>query len=87
MVFRLSLSDVLEFYEHIEICLETCVYFYDFQQPPYRTTVLIRDHGAYNFECEIVRNLMNLCKTTRKCRNLKIHGDRPCSNRGPPKGI
>jgi len=52
MVFRLSLSDVLEFYEYSEICMETCVYFYDFQHPPYRTTVLIRDHGAYNLSAK-----------------------------------
>ena len=28
------------------------MYFYDFQHPPYRTTVLIGDHGAYNLSAK-----------------------------------
>ena len=28
------------------------MYFYDFQHPPYRATVLIRDHGAYNLNAK-----------------------------------
>ena len=28
------------------------MYFYDFQHPPYRTTGLIRDHGAYNLSAK-----------------------------------
>ena len=32
--------------------METCMYFYDFQHPPYRSTVLIRDLGAYNLSAK-----------------------------------
>ena len=32
--------------------METCMYFYDFQYPPYRSRHLIRDLGAYNLSAK-----------------------------------